>query len=188
MTSRNGRAAETVLNLLTVLALLSAAGLLLRDRGLPAIRDLRRVDPGQPVPRDLRLRQLPTGDTVRLGDLSPLTLLVFLSTCPSCERSTPAWREALESELPDPPRFVAVSLGDGPGAVEWASKELPGVRLLEPLDRRRFTARLGIGVVPTVIAIGPDGRLLERREGVLAPSEARALLHASASRAPGTGE
>jgi len=186
--SRNGRATETVLNLLTVLALLSAAGLLLRDRGLPAIRDLRRVDPGQPVPGGLRLRQLPTGDTVRLVELSPLTLLFFLSTCPSCERSTPAWREALKSEVPDPPRFAAVSLGDGPGAVEWASRELPGVRLLEPLDLRRLTTRLGIDVVPTVIAIGPDGRLIERREGVLEPGEARALLHASTSRAPGTDE
>jgi len=184
---RDGRVRETVLNLLTVLALLSAAALLLHDRGLPAIRDLLRVDPGQTVPGDLRLRKLPTGDTVRLADLSPLTLFVFLSTCPSCERTTPAWREALDSERSDPRRFAAITL-DGPGAVAWASQELPGVPLLEPLDRRRFTARLGIEVVPTAIAIGTDGRMIQRREGVLEPAEIRALLHASTARAPGTGE
>lgn len=185
---RDGKTSEAVLNLLTVLALLSAAALLLHDRGLPAIRDLRRVDPGQPVPGGLRLRELPTGDTVQLADLSPLTFLVFLSTCPSCERSTPAWREALDPEATAPQRFAAVTLGDGPGAVEWVSKELPGVRLLEPLDRQRFAARLGIDVVPTAIAIGTDGRMIERREGVLEPEEVRALLHASTTRAPGTGE
>ena len=114
---RDGKTSETVLNLLTVLALLSATALLFHDRGLPAMRDLQRVDPGQRVPGGLRMRELPTGDPIRLVDLSPLTLLGFLSTCPSCERSTPAWREALKSEVPDPPRFAAVSLGDGPGAV-----------------------------------------------------------------------
>jgi hypothetical protein len=185
---RNGGAAETVLNLLTVLALLLAGGLIARDRVLPWIREHRQVDPGDRVPGGLLLRNLPTGDTVRLVDLSPLTFLVFLSTCPSCERATPAWREALRAAEPGPDRFAAISLGAGSGAVDWVAKELPGVRLLEPLDRSRFATRLGIGVVPTVIAIGDDGRLIERREGVLEPAEARALLHASPPRAPGTGE
>ncbi len=172
-------------NGLTVIALLVAAGLVARDRVMPALRDRRIVDPGEQIPTGLLLRDISTGDTVNLGSLSPAAVLVFLTTCPACERSTPAWREAL-GRAPDS-RLIAVSIGDGQDAAAWTARELQGVTTLQPLDTAEFLTALRIHVVPTVFTVGVHGRMLDRREGVLSPDEAWTLLTAPLARGTDAG-
>lgn len=182
------RRSEALLNLLTVLALLLAAGLVSRDRILPAIRERRIVDPGEAVPAGLRLEDLTTGDTVELADLAPVTSLALLASCPSCERSAPAWREALETAEIDGSRFVAIAIREEHATRDWLLRELPGVRALRPLEVERFLDLLRIEVVPTVLAIGEDGRLARRLEGVIPSEKAKEMLLETTVRARGTAE
>ena len=186
--NRIGRSGEVLLNLATVIALLLAAGLLLRDRVLPALEERRVVDPGEVVPGDLRMLDLRTGDTVELAALAPVTSLAFLSSCPSCARSATAWRDALLTSGSDTNGFVAIAIREEPGTRNWLKRKLPGTRAFRPVDAGRFTTLLRIEVVPTVLAIGRNGRLVERRPGVIPPAEAVAMLRESTARAPGTAE
>jgi hypothetical protein len=182
------RRIEPLLNLITVLALVLASGLLVRDRILPAIRESRIVDPGESIPDGLRLLDLATGDTVELADLAPVTSLALLTACPSCERSAPAWRRALEAPGKDASRFIAIAIREDPGTRDWLLRELPGTRAFQPVDTDRFLNLLRIEVVPTVLTIGDDRRLEHRREGVLTPDEAASLLREGPARARGTAE
>ncbi len=179
------RSMDWMLNGLTVVALALAFGLVARDRVIPALRESRVVDPGELLPTGIRLRDLTTGDTVALESLAPATFLVFLTTCPACERSTPAWREAIDRAPGS--RLIAVSVGDDPDADAWTARELPGTITLQPLDTAEFLSVLRIPVVPAAFAIGRDGRMLDRREGVLDPEGARTLLTAPLARGPTAG-
>ena len=183
--SSGRRSMDWMLNGLTVIALAVAFGLVARDRVIPALRERRIVDPGEQVPAGIQLRDLSTGDTLTLGSLAPATLLVFLTTCPSCERSTPAWREALE-RAPDS-RLIAVSVGTDPDAAAWTARELPGMTTLRPLDTAGFLSALRIRVVPTAFTVGITGRMLDRREGVLSPDDAWTLLTAPHARGTNAG-
>jgi len=176
---------ELLLNGMTVIALAVAFGLVARDRVLPALRERRIVDPGERVPSGILLRDLSTGDTVTLGSLAPAAALVFLTTCPACERSTPAWREALERAPGS--RLITVAVGNHPDAVGWTNRELPGMKTLQPLDLAGFLSALRIQVVPTAFSVGPDGRMLDRREGVLTSDEAWTLLMAPHARGTQAG-
>ncbi len=182
------RSRESLLNLVTVLALLLAVGLVIRDRILPALEERRVVDPGEAVPMGLRLQDMTTGDTVELASLAPVTSLAFLASCPSCERSAPAWREALQAPGGDASRFIAIAIREEPGTLGWLQRELPGTRAFRPINAERFLERLRIEVVPTVLAIGSDGRLARRLTGVIPTEEAGALLLENAARARGTAE
>ena len=176
---------DWMLNGLTVVALAVAFGLVARDRVMPALRERRIVDPGEQVPAEIQLRDLSTGDTLTLVSLAPATVLVFLTTCPACERSTPAWREAI-SRSPDS-RLIAVSVGNDPEAAAWTARELPGMITLQPLDTAEFLSALRIHVVPTALTVGVDGRMLDRREGVLSPDDAWTLLTAPLTRGTHAG-
>lgn len=172
--SSGRRRMDWLLNGLTVVALAVAIGLVARDRVVPALRERRIVDPGERIPAGILLRNLSTGDTVTLGSLAPATILVFLTTCPACGSSTPAWREAL-GRAPDS-KLITVAVGNHPDAAAWTARELPGMPTLQPLDMAGFLGALRIQVVPTAFSIGIDGRMLDRREGVLSPDEAWTLL------------
>lgn len=176
---------ESLLNGLTVVALVVALGFVARDRVAPALQERRIVDPGERIPGGILLRDLSTGDTVTLAGLAPSTVLVFLTTCPACERSTPAWREAL-ARAPGS-RLITVAVGDHPDARAWTARELPGMTALEPLDVAGFLGTMRIRVVPTAFSVGADGRMLDRREGVLSPEDARTLLMAPRSRGTQAG-
>lgn len=173
---RSGRrSGDWILNGLTVLALAAAIGFIVRDRVLPALRETRIVDPGERIPEGIRLRNLTTGDTVALESLVPATILVFLTTCPACERATPAWREAVERAPGS--RLIAVSVGPDSDADVWTARELPaGTMTLQPLDTPGFLRTLRVAVVPAAFAVGKDGRMVDRREGVLGPDDAWTLL------------
>lgn len=182
------RSKEALLNLVTVLALLLAAGLTFRERILPALREYSVVDPGEAVPSGLRLEDLTTGDTVELVDLAPVTSLAVLASCPSCERSAPVWREALEAAGIDGIRFIAIAIREEPGTRVWLQRQLPGIRAFRPVEADRFLDLLRIEVVPTVLTIGDDGRLTRRLEGAIPPGEATALLLDNTAGARGTAE
>ncbi|MGW8283446.1 MAG: TlpA family protein disulfide reductase [Gemmatimonadota bacterium] len=183
--SSGRRSGEWILNGLTVVALAAAFGLVVRDRVVPALRETRIVDPGERIPTGIQLRDLTTGDTVALESLAPATILVFLTTCPACERSTPAWREAVERAPGS--RLIAVSVGNDPDADAWTARELPGTTTFQPLDTARFLSVLRIPVVPAAFSIGNDGRMLDRREGVLGPDDAWTLLTAPLDRGTAAG-
>ena len=179
------RSMDWILNGLTVVALAVAGGLVARDRVIPALHESRVVDPGEQIPDRIQLRDLATGDTLALDGLAPATVLVFLTTCPACERSTPSWREAL-GRAPDS-RLIAVDVGNAPDATAWTARELPGMMTVRPLDVAEFLSVLRIGVVPTAFSIGIEGRMLDRREGVLTPDDAWTLLTAPLARGPSAG-
>jgi hypothetical protein len=179
---------EALLNVVTVLALFVATGVVIRDRILPAIEERRIVEPGEPIPDGLQLLDLSTGDTVELAALAPVTSLALLTSCPSCERSAPVWRQALAAPGSDANRFVAIAIREVAGTREWLRRELPDTRAFRPLDADRFLSLLRIEVVPTVLTIGDDGRLERRREGVILPGEAAELLREGPDRARGTAE
>ena len=176
---------ESLLNGLTAVALAVALGFVIRDRVAPTLRERRIVDPGERIPGGILLRDLSTGDTVPLASLAPATVLVFLTTCPACESSTPAWREALDRAPGS--HLITVAVGDHPDARAWTARELPGMTTLEPLDVAGFLGSMRIRVVPTAFSVGADGRMLDRREGVLSPEDARTLLLAPRSRGTQAG-
>lgn len=173
---KRGRWMAWLLNGSTGLVLVAAAGLLVRDRVVPSLRERSIADPGERVPEELRVLDLARGDTIALGALGPATLLAVLSTCPACERSAPAWREALARS---PGRLGVLLLGEAEGEADWAAREIPGATALLPLDRPELVRRLRIRVVPTTLAISAEGTLLVRREGPLSPDEAADLLASS---------
>jgi hypothetical protein len=177
-------------NAATGLVLVGAVALLAYDRALPALRERSVADPGEPVPEELLALDLERGDTVSLADTGPATLLAVLSTCPACERSAGAWREALAET---PGRLLLLLVGESPDAeAAWAARLIPGAVALLPLDRPETLRRLRIRTVPTAVSISPDGELLSRREGGISSDEARRILAAldprpadSAPRDPG---
>lgn len=161
-------------NVATGLVLVGAVALLAHDRALPAFRERSVADPGEPVPEELLALDLVRGDTVRLGDTGPATLLAVLSTCPACERSAGAWREALAEA---PGRLLLLLVGESPDAeAAWAARLIPGAVALLPLDRPETLRRLRIRTVPTALSISLDGELLSRREGGVSSDEARRIL------------
>ncbi len=173
--TRSRKVLEWAINGLTAAALAAALGLVMGERVIPAVRASRFVDPGERIPRDLLLRDLSTGDTVALVDLAPATFLAFLSTCPACESAAPAWRSALEQ--PGRGRLIAMAVGDEPDGLEWAARELPeGIAVLQPLSTPKLLSALRIRLVPTALAVGPAGTLLDRVEGVIGQDRARRLL------------
>ncbi len=163
---------------LTGLLLAAALALLVRERLLPALAEREIADPGERIPADLLLVDAATGDTLALRDAGPVVLLAVLSTCPSCERAMPAWRRAVAASGV---RIRALLVGDGESEAAWAAERLPGAAPLRPADPGPFLRRTRIRVVPTALAIGPDGRLLARREGILNANEIEALRSAAAA-------
>lgn len=169
-------------NAVTGLTLVGAVALLVRDRALPALREREVADPGEAVPAEILALDLVSGDTVALRDAGPTALLAVLSTCPACERSADAWREALTQA---PGRLRLLLVGDSPDTeAAWAARRIPGAIPLVPLDREEALRRLRIRAVPTAVSISLDGVLLARREGGVSAEEARRILAALDPRSP----
>ena len=80
-----------------------------------------------------------------------------------------------------------MSVGADPDAAAWTARELPGMTTLQPLDTAGFLSALRIRVVPTALTVGITGRMLDRREGVLSPDDAWALLTAPHARGKHAG-
>lgn len=175
---------ERWLNAATVLLLVVAAGLLLRDRVLPAWRARQVVEVGEAAPGDLQLVSLASGDTLRLGDIPPALLLVFQSTCPACTRNLPAWRR-LAGRRPPGVRVVAVGLEEASTALRYVRSELPDALGVRPADAGRATRILGVDAVPSTLVLGRGGRLLWRRTGMLGDADVRRALALTRGGPPG---
>lgn len=163
------------LNAATALLLVVAAGLLARDRLLPAWRAGQVVEVGESAPEDLALVSLASGDTLRLGALRPSLLMFFQSTCPACTRNLPAWRRLTE-ERPPGVRTVAVGLEPAAPALAYVREEMPRALGTRPLDSGRATRVLGVEAVPTTLLLAADGRVIWRRSGVLDDAAVRRAL------------
>lgn len=185
MGRRDGRRLEGWLNGATVLLLVVAAGLLVRDRLLPAWRAHQVVAVGETAPDDLALVSLASRDTFRLDGLRPSLLLFFQSTCPACGRNLPAWHRLIR-ERPAGVRTVAVGLEAAGPALDYVREELPRALGTRPAESGRTTRILGVEAVPTTLVLGADGRVLWRRSGVLDDGEVRRALEV-ARRASPTG-
>lgn len=171
------------LNGATAVLLIVGCALLVRDRILPAWRDLQVVEVGDEVPDDLTLVSLPSRDTTALEGLRPALLLYFQSTCPACARNLPAWRRLMEERPPGLPA-VAVGLEEALPALGYVREELPGAVAARPEDRSRMTRLMGVEAVPTTQLVGEDGRLLWSRSGVLGASEVERILDRARRAAP----
>jgi len=171
------------LNGATAVLLIVGCALLVRDRILPAWRDLQVVEVGDEVPDDLTLVSLPSRDTTALEGLRPALLLYFQSTCPACARNLPAWRRLME-ERPAGLPAVAVGLEEALPALGYVREELPGAVAARPEDRSRMTRLMGVEAVPTTQLVGEDGRLLWSRSGVLSASDVERVLDRARRAAP----
>ena len=102
-------------------------------------------------------------------------LLVFRSTCPTCERTAPSWNRLSESAVWE---TTAVGLESPHTAAAYAATHLNDARVAVPRDIDRFTRRFRISVVPTTLVIDREGRLAARHAGPLEELDVQALRRA----------
>lgn len=166
MARRRGR--EWVLDVLVGLTAVLALSLVVRERVAPWIAERSVVDPGEAIGQPPSLLDPETGDSLPFrGDTANL-LLVFRSTCPTCERALPAW-----NRLAGNGDWTTTAVGlERPGpAAAYAGAHLPAARAAVPSDIREFTRRFRIGVVPTTLLIDRGGHLVARHAGPLEDSD-----------------
>jgi hypothetical protein len=170
MPRRNRR--ELVLDLVIGLTAVMALFFVVRERLVPWIAERSVIDPGEVIKEGPVLIDARTGDSVPIRRGDDNLLLVFRSTCPTCERTAPAWHRLSTSE---DWRTTAIGLEDADGAAAYASAHLPTARVVVPSDIDRFATRFRIDVVPTTLIIDRAGRLVARHAGPLEESDIAAL-------------
>ena len=161
-------ALDIVVGLTAVLALF----FLVRERLVPWISERSVLDPGELVKEAPFLVDAETGDSIAFQAGAANLLLVFRSTCPTCERAVPAWNRLAAG---DAWRTTAIGLESPDAAVAYAGDRLPSARVAVPKDIDRFTRRFRIGVIPTTLVIDREGRLVARHAGPLQESDVQAL-------------
>jgi len=159
----------------TGLMLLAAIVLLVGDRLRPAWRSARAVEVGGLVPTGLQVRSLAAGDTLSVAGNGPTLLLFFRSDCPACARNLEAWRELL-ARAGDRVRPLAAGLEPPAPALTWVRERLPRALAVRPVEPSDLLGRLAVRRVPATLLVGPGGRLLFRRDGVLGPAGLDSLL------------
>ena len=170
MASRKRR--ELALDIAVGLMAIVALSLVVRERVVPWIAERSVVDPGEVVRETPALIDAETGDSLTFRKHANHLLLVFRSTCPTCERTAPAWNRLSTNEEW---LTTAIGLEDPAGAVTYAGVHLPAVQVAVPADIDHFTRRFRIGVVPTTLVIDRVGRLVARHAGPLEESDVEAL-------------
>jgi hypothetical protein len=170
-------ALDIVVGLTAVVAL----SFVVRERLVPWIAERSVVDPGEVIREAPALIDAETGDSLPFRQDTHNLLLVFRSTCPTCERTAPAWNVLSTSEEW---LTTAIGLEDPGGAVTYASVHLPAARVAVPVDIDQFTRRFRIGVVPTTLVIDRGGRLVARHAGPLEESDVEALRRLASSSKP----
>jgi hypothetical protein len=166
MARRNRR--EWVLDIVVGLSAALALLFVVRERVIPWVAERSMLDPGEEVPVEPWLVDAQTGDSISLQPGAAHLLLVFRSTCPTCERAVPGWNRLSTRAAWT---TTAIGLESPETAARYAGDRLPGARAAVPRDIERFTTRFRIGVVPTTLVIDRGGRLLERHAGPLEESD-----------------
>lgn len=164
-----------LLDLGTAFMVLTAAGLLVESRVLPAWRASRIVEVGERLPDDLTVRSLVAEDTLDVDAALPTLLLFFRSDCPACDRALPAWRRLVRvggSRI----RSLAVALEPPGPALAWVRRELPAALAVRPERPEELLRRLAVRRVPTTLLVDRRGRLRYRREGIPGAAEVDSLL------------
>ena len=179
MASPNRR--QLALDILVGLMAIVALSFVVRERLVPWIAERSVVDPGEAVREAPALVDAVTGDSLLFRQDAHNLLLVFRSTCPTCEQTAPAWtRLSTSAEW----LTTAIGLEDPEGAASYARVHLPAARVAVPADIDRFTRRFRIGVVPTTLVIDRGGRLVARHAGPLEESDIETLRGLTASSTP----
>jgi len=179
MASRKRR--ELALDIVVGLMVIVALSFVVRERVVPWIAERSVVDPGEVVREAPALIDAETGDSLPFRQDANNLLLVFRSTCPTCERTAPAWnRLSTNGEW----LTTAIGLEDPDGAVTYAGVHLPAVRVGVPVDIDQFTRRFRISVVPTTLVIDRGGRLVARHAGPLEASDVEALRGLASASTP----
>jgi hypothetical protein len=102
---------------------------------------------------------------VRVPARRPVWLFIFSSTCPACYANLPAWRRVLEASRGSA-AVLAVGLErDWRAARAFVREHLPAAMLAMPEEPRRFTAALGVELVPFTALVAADGRAVYVRRG-----------------------
>ena len=172
---------QLALDILVGLMAVVALSFVVRERLVPWLAERSVVDPGEAVREAPALVDAVTGDSLLFRQDAHTLLLVFRSTCPTCEQTAPAWtRLSTSAEW----LTTAIGLEDPEGAAAYARVHLPAARVAVPADIDRFTRRFRIGVVPTTLVIDRGGRLVARHAGPLEESDIETLRGLTASSTP----
>jgi thiol-disulfide isomerase/thioredoxin len=163
---------EWILDIVVGLAALFALFLVVRERVIPWVAERSVLDPGETVTVGPSLVDAETGDSISLPRGTPHLLLVFRSTCPTCERAVPAWNRLSRRGAW---MTTAIGLESPEAAARYAGERLPDARAAVPRDIERFATRFRIDVVPTTLVIDRGGRLVARRAGPLEDSDIETL-------------
>ena len=166
------RTLELTLDIAAALMAVLALIFLVRERVAPWIAERSVVDPGEVVKQPPSLVDAQTGDSIVFPAGTATLLLVFRSTCPTCERAAPAWNRLATG---DTWQTTAVGLERPQSAAAYAAAHLPDARIAVPRDMDRFTRRFRISVVPTTLVIDREGRLAARHAGPLEELDVQAL-------------
>ncbi len=172
---------EVALDILVGLVAVLALFFVIRERLVPWVAERAVVDPGETVTKAPALINAETGDSLPFRRDADNLLLVFRSTCPTCQRTVPAWNALAGSE---PWLTTAIGLESPENAAAYANQQLPAARIAVPRDIHRFTNRFRIDVVPTTLVISRAGRLVARHVGPLEESDIEALRRLVAPSAP----
>jgi len=165
---------EIALNIGTAGAVALAAYVLTTERIMPALKELAVIRVGDAVEEPIKVVEFGSDSTVSIPGGRPVVLSVFRSTCAACTRAAPGWLD-LRRAIPGDTDFIAIALEEGPSALEYAGRHLPGTRVATPLATDDFITRFDIRAVPTTLVIDAEGELRAHDTGPLQPSDIRRL-------------
>jgi thiol-disulfide isomerase/thioredoxin len=105
----------------------------------------------------------------------PVVLNFFGSWCPPCVREMPAL-QAMSERYKGRVQFIGVTFNDGREAAK-SVLERTGVTYPAAFDPKSDVAYdYGVRVMPTTVFIGPDGNLLERKDGEFSEVQLRTTI------------
>jgi len=105
----------------------------------------------------------------------PVVLNFFGSWCPPCVREMPAL-QAISERYRGRIAFVGVTFNDGREAAKGAL-ERAGVTYPAAFDPKSDLAYdYGVRVMPTTVFIGPDGNLVQRKDGEFSEVQLRTVI------------
>lgn len=117
----------------------------------------------------------------------PMVVMVMAHWCPHCQNEVPRIQEWLNANgMPEDVEMMAVASGTNearpnfpPG--EWLRREKWSVPTLVDSEESTAANALGLSGFPYFVAVGPDGKVVERTSGELTTEQFESLLDAARS-------